>query len=70
MNTHRQKIPSAEEVRAQGSIELVIQLLDPADPSLPRPPGAIGKKKRTINRKEQQKLAETEAFGGLLPQRC
>jgi hypothetical protein len=62
------KVPTAEEVRAQGPIVLVVQQLDPADPSLPRPLGALGKKKKT-NLNEKRKLAETRAFGGLLPQR-
>ena len=62
------KVPTGAEVRAQGTIVLSIQQIDPDDPSLPPPPGAkLNKNEGPINPNEARKLAQTKAFGGLLP---
>jgi hypothetical protein len=63
---HNNRIPSAEEIRAQGPIELVVQLLEPDDPSLP-PTRCRTERRRKVDPSEQIKLEATRRFGGLLP---
>jgi hypothetical protein len=62
----KRTIPSADEVRAQGQVELDFNSsLDPGDSSLPRPLGANGHRKR-LNLIEQDKLEATRMAGGLV----
>jgi hypothetical protein len=65
----KRKIPTAAEIAAQGVVVLTIHLLDPSDPSLPPPAGMQFDKKKPVDPREKQKLADTKAAGGLLPQR-
>jgi hypothetical protein len=68
MNSKRNlhKIPTADEVRAQGPVVLIVEQLAPDDSSLP-PPRGCAEPSRKINPREQSKLEAVKRFGGLIP---